>query len=277
MIEAKGLPPYIRSKDSYARRCWGQVVALAPLVIAGCVTGHAQILRVLLLSLVSAVAFEYLGAKFFKTRENLRNGEVVLNAVLFALLIPARCPSELVILGMFLGVIAGKIFWGGTGAYSLHPVLLARVALQTFFPKEIGAPGLFSGAGDPWTLGAVALGGLILLKQKQGYWEVPFLFIAVCFFCEMAGAGREVSNVFLSGVLFTAFFLLADPVPMPVTRRGTSLFVLGAALLSCGISRNGFSIAAAAVAILLMDLVVPWIDLGLRSPKHACAGRAGSR
>ena len=66
---------------------------------------------------------------------------------------------------------------------------------------------------------------------------------------------------FFSGVLLTSFFLLADPVTLPLTRRGTVLFVLGAALLS---SRPGFSIHSAGYAILLMNLLTPWLDIWLK-------------
>jgi Na+-translocating ferredoxin:NAD+ oxidoreductase RnfD subunit len=68
---------------------------------------------------------------------------------------------------------------------------------------------------------------------------------------------------FFSGVFFTAIFLLADPVSMPLTRRGTAFFAIGAALLSSR-GAEGFSIAAAGYAILLMNLLTPWLDIGLK-------------
>ena len=97
-----GLPSHIRSADSLAKRSWGQLIALAPLFIASCFTGHAESLRVLLICLVSAIAFEFLATKLFLKKENLRNGETVLAAALFSLLMPSRCPSEVLILGVFI-------------------------------------------------------------------------------------------------------------------------------------------------------------------------------
>lgn len=280
MVEPKVLPPHIRSKDSCARRCWGQVAALAPLLITACFTGHAEILRLLLLCLVSAVAFEYLAAKVFKTRESLRNGDAILNAVLFSLLLPAGCPAELVILGSFFGAVTGKAFWGGAGAYLFHPALLARVLLQVSFPQVMTEPMLFAGAGDPWTLASVILGGALFLKQKQVYWETPALFVAGGFLCEALWGRAAGAPVFFSSVLFAGFFLLADPVPTPMTRRGCSIFVLGAAFLSVGLGKHGFTVASAAGAILLMDLVAPWIDLGLKSltgrKRSSGKGRGGA-
>ena len=276
---AKPLSPHIRSRDSLGRRFWGQTLALVPLFLAACFTGHAQILRVLLVCLVSAIAFEYLAAKFFGKKENLRNGEALLGAAIFSLLLPPRCPSELVILGIFFMSVAGKALFGGTGSYLLHPALLARVFLQVSFPQRMAAPMLFSGNGDLWTLGAIVLGGIFLLKQKQGYWETPLLFMGVCFFCEGVWGGREFSTMFFSGVLFTAFFLLADPVVMPLTRRGTFFFALGAACLSSFAGRGSFSVEAAGGAILGMNLLTPWLDVGwkpvpYRSGKETAKGDA---
>lgn len=269
------LPPHSHSMDSLARRNWGQCAALTPLFITACFTGHAEILRLLLICLVSAIAFEFLTAKLFRKKENLRNGETVLAAVLFALLMPSRCPSEAVILGIFMALVAGKELWGGTGSYLLHPLLLARVFLQLCFPQLMAEPMLLTGGGNMGVLAAVGLGGIFLLKQRQGYRETPVLFtLAVVASAALRGS-REMSFAFLSGVLFTAFFILADPAAMPLTRRGTIFFVLGAALLSSQWGPNaslflqngsldcpqGFSIRSAGPAILFMNLLTPWFDL----------------
>ena len=76
----KSLPPYIRGTDSLGKRFWGQGIALLPVLIAACLSGHTGVLRVLLLCLVSVVAFEYLAAKLFGKKENLRSGEALVAA-----------------------------------------------------------------------------------------------------------------------------------------------------------------------------------------------------
>ena len=288
----KTLPPYIRSADSLAKRSWGQVLALVPVFIASCFTGHAEILRVLLVCLVSATAFEFLAAKILKKKENLKSGpntnqskqsgdwgrpnyheskesnswggETVLAAALFTLLMPSRCPSEILVLGVFIMIVAGKELLGGTGSYPLHPVLLSRVFLQISFPKLMTEPMLFSGNGSFWALAAIALGGIMMLKEKRGYWESPVLFIAICFLGQRLSGSGETTASFFSGVLLTAFFLLADPAAMPLTRKGARVFVAGAAILSSGLHPGGFSIRTAGYAILLMNLLTPWLDLWIK-------------
>ena len=136
----KTLSPHIRDADSLSRRFGGQALALLPIFIAACLSGHAEILRVLLICLVSAVAFEFMAAKLFGKKERLQSGEAVLSAALFALLMPSKCPSEVVILGVFIAVFAAHGLFGGTGSYLLHPLLLARVFLQVSFPKIMAEP-----------------------------------------------------------------------------------------------------------------------------------------
>ena len=257
----KTLPPHIHSGNCLAKRCWGQALALTPLFIAACFSGHAEILRILLISLVSGIAFDFLSAKFLEKKEKLQNGETVLMAILFSLLMPSKCPSEIVVLGMFFAIVGAKELFGGTGSYLLHPLLLARVFLQVSFPETMSEPMLFAASGNIWTLVAVGAGGGILLKQKQGYWETPILFSGICFICEVLFGGSMIPLTFFGGVLFTAIFLLADPAGMPLTRKGTAFFVSGAAFLSSRLGPGGFSIATVGYAVLLMNLLTPWLDV----------------
>jgi len=260
----KDLSPHIRGAGSLPKRFWGQLIALLPLFIAACFTRHAEVLRVLLVCLVSAVTFEIAAVKIFKKKENLRNGEAVLTATLFALLMPSKCPAEIVILGVFMAIFVAQELFGGTGSYLFHPVLLARVFLQISFPKIMGEPMLLAGEGHVGILIGIVFGAIVLFKQRQGYWETPLFFMAVCFIWEALFGGKEMPLTFFSSVLFAAFFLFADPVAMPLTRQGTRVFVLGAAVLSVSLGGEGFSIRMAACAILLMDLLTPWLELWLK-------------
>jgi Na+-translocating ferredoxin:NAD+ oxidoreductase subunit D len=241
---------------------------LIPVFAAACLVGHAEILRVFLICLVSAIAFEFLATKLFWKKENLQNGEAVLTAALFSLLMPSKCPSEVVVLGVFMVVFAAKELLGGADSYPLHPLFLARIFLQLCFPKVMSEPMILVGSGNVWTLAGLGIGGIILLKQKQGYWETPVLFMSVCFICEALFGGQGTPVAFFSGVLLTSFFLLADPVTLPLTRKGTALFVLGAALLSSRLNPEGFSIHSAGYAVLLMNLLTPWLDVWLKPIPH---------
>jgi electron transport complex protein RnfD len=133
-------------------------------------------------------------------------------------------------------------------------------------------PMLLTGGGNIWILAVAGLGGVILLKQKQGYWETPVLFMSVCFACEALSGSREAPPAFFSGVLLMSFFFLADPVTLPLTRKGTALFILGAAFLSSRLSPEGFSIRSTGYAVLLMNLLTPWLDIWIRPVPYKTKG-----
>lgn len=269
--------PHIHAADSVARRYWGQVAALMPAVLTACFFWKIEFLRVLLLCLISATAFELLGAKLFGKKDKLYQGEAILMALLTSILLPPRCPSEVVIFANFLSVLVAKDFFGGMGDYVFHPVLFARVFLQAGFPGLMAEP--LALQGNVWMLAAIGVGGLILLRQGQGYWETPVLYGVLCLFSFfLRGQPEGDLQGLLSGILLTAFFLLADPVAMPLTRSGTRLFVVGAASASVLLSPRGFSIVAAGFSILLMNLLTPWLDVWLRpAPQGTVGGMRHSR
>ena len=239
-----------------------------PLVLAACFFRRAEFLHALLLSLISAVAFEFFSAKLFEKKNKFYHGEAVLIALLTAVLMPSGCPASAIILANFLALVVAKEFFGGMGEYLFHPVLFARVFLQGGVPGLMAEPMVFYGNG--WILAAIGLGGLLLLKQRRGYWEIPFLYLAVYSFSDLALGCRAGDPLgFFTGVLFTGFFLLVDPVTLPLTRKGTRWFVSGAALLGALLSPRGFSIVAAGSAILLMNLLTPWLDIWLRPIPHS--------
>ena len=262
-LQTRQLPPHIRSTDSLAKRFWGQGIALLPIFIASCFTGHAGILRVLLICLVSVVSVEFLIAKLSGKKDNLHNGEAVLTAALFSLLVPSRCASEIIIFGVFIISIIRALF-GGTGTYPLQPLLLARAILQLSFSNKLGEPMLLAGGGNLWVLVSIGLGGVLLMSQKKGYWETPVFFIATCVVVKISNGAHGITAAFLSSILFIAFFLLADPVVLPLTRRGNIYFVLGAGILSSCLEADGFSISAATCALLWMGLITPWLDVLIR-------------
>ena len=261
----KPLPPHIHSGRSVGKRCWGTVAALAPVFLIAIFLGRTELLRVLLLSIVSAVAFEFLGEKLVRKKDLIQNGESVLIAVLFSLLMPSKCPSEVIVLGNFLAIFVGKELFGGMGSYLFHPVLIARVFLQIGFPKILNAePLLLVGDDMEWIFGAILLSSLIQMSQRKTYWEVPLLYMLICF-TGAAFLGHDANPWRLfNGVFLTAFFLLEDSAAMPMTKKGTMIFVLGAAFLSLLVGRKGFSISVACRAILMMNLLTPWIDIWIQ-------------
>ena len=134
-------------------------------------------LSVLLLAVVTGVLVEALTQYIFKQPIYALDGHAILMGILFTLLMPPNVPLFMVILGMALAVVVAKQIFGGLGCYAFHPVLIGYLMLLLSWPRML-APigGETIGTGHPWSVYAVAAGGLFLLLFRWINWAIPLAF-----------------------------------------------------------------------------------------------------
>ncbi|MEW6164298.1 MAG: RnfABCDGE type electron transport complex subunit D [Pseudomonadota bacterium] len=128
--------------------------------------------------------------------------------------------------------------------------------------------GNVGGRGWEWVAGGYLLGGLWLLQQRIITWHVPVAFIGVLM---LVATGFNVASperfaganfhLFTGGAMLGAFFIATDPVSGCTTPLGKLIFAGGAALLTWIIRSFGAYPDGMAFAILLMNLLVPLIDM----------------
>lgn len=254
-------PPHIRSGDSLAKRYWFKSAALLPVLIAAVFFGRVDFLRILFLAVMGVTGFEWLSGGFFKNRTGLSNGEAVLTGLLFALLLPERCPSLLIVLGAFMAAFMISGCFGGLGSRLLNAAVFGRVFLDFGFPGAMTEPAVFLFAGDPWMFGAVLASAALFLIQQQIYFETPVYFTGI-FLAGAALFGPSGTFLAAAGIgIFTACFLLTDPVTLPLSRQGTNLFAIGAAFLAAVLGLYGSAVTSIGYAILFMNCLTPWFDV----------------
>jgi len=130
---------------------------------------------------------------------------------------------------------------------------------------------LFGGVGHPGTALIVESGPLVLLLVTiyllaKGYfpWEVPaFFFLAFCLPLVLTG-GNVLFHVFSGALLLNLFFLAPDPSTRPLSRWGLILFASGAGFFAFLSRTWGSGADGVGYAVLLMNLLVPWIDRRFR-------------
>ncbi|MDP1525228.1 MAG: RnfABCDGE type electron transport complex subunit D [Rhodocyclaceae bacterium] len=128
--------------------------------------------------------------------------------------------------------------------------------------------GNVGGRGWEWIAAGYLLGGLWLIQQRIITWHIPVAFIATLGLIAMAFslasperfAGAQF-HLFTGGAMLGAFFIATDPVSGATTPLGKLIFAAGAALLTWIIRSFGAYPDGMAFAILLMNLVVPLIDM----------------
>jgi electron transport complex protein RnfD len=90
-------------------------------------------LRVLLISLTTAVVVEVLLAWMLRRSRHWSRSYAMLTGAFFACTLPPNLPTHLVITGTLLAVLLEQMLLGGIGNQLWHPVALSRVIMQLLF------------------------------------------------------------------------------------------------------------------------------------------------
>ncbi|KAF7598177.1 MAG: electron transport complex subunit RsxD [Candidatus Dactylopiibacterium carminicum] len=133
--------------------------------------------------------------------------------------------------------------------------------------------GSLAGRGWEWLALAYLIGGLLLIQQRIITWHIPVGFIlalaAISGAFWLADSARYASPVFhlaAGGSMLGAFFIFTDPVSASTTPRGKLIYAAAAALLVYLIRVFGAYPDGVAFATLLMNILVPLIDMKTQPP-----------
>lgn len=147
-----------------------------------------------------------------------------------------------------------------------HPTSVATVLSGPAF-------GYFGGKGWEWVALGYLVGGIWLLQQKIITWHQPAAFIGalvvVSGIFHLANGAQYASPLFhlaSGGTLLAAFFIVTDPVSCCTTPRGKLIFAASAALITYIIRAFGAYPDGIAFSVLLMNILVPLIDMNTQPP-----------
>lgn len=225
----------------------------------------------------------------------------VVTGIIVGLMLPAGVALWIPAAGSAFAIIVAKQFFGGLGMNIVNPAIASRVFLMICWPDQLvkysnDAGKLISGAtplaimkegktpgADDFHLFHLVLGDrlgaigevsafalaaalIYLLVRKVITWHIPVTFIGtVVLISVVAPQTNETSAVFyslLSGsLLFSAVFCANDTTTTPITGNGKIIFGLGCGLITVFIRYFGAYPEGTAYAILVMNLLVPLIDV----------------
>ena len=131
------------------------------------------------------------------------------------------------------------------------------------------------------------LGTIVLFARGIVRWQVPAVYFATFAVLTRIFGGLAYGQGFFSGdVLFATltggfilvlFFMATDPVTSPVTRKGMMLYGAGAGLLTFLLRTYGQFPESVALAVILMNILVPVIDRSSQPRRFGAGGRSASR
>ena len=113
--------PHIHSGARLTGISYNLLLALLPAVVMGVYTYGFDALRVICISISSAMIAEALIQKIFRKKVTIADGSAAVTGLLLALILPANVPLYVVVMANFIGIIVGKQCFGGLGANPGHP------------------------------------------------------------------------------------------------------------------------------------------------------------
>lgn len=116
----------------------------------------------------------------------------------------------------------------------------------------------------------ILAGGLFLVLTRIVNWQIPVFYIGSFALLTWVFGGLRLGNglfsgdplfhVLTGGLMLGAFFMATDMVTSPVTRKGMIIFALGCGILTFIIRFYGSFPEGVSLAIILMNIFVPFIN-----------------
>ena len=276
------------------------IIALLPATIAGVIIFGLEALLVVAVCVAASVGFEYLFNLIAKKEQTIGDYSAIVTGLLLGLNLPATTPIWQCVIGALFAIVVVKCLFGGLGYNVVNPAITARVLMLVSF-ASVAAPafpvdvkagatplvdlangksvdlvdlllGNHGGAIGETCAVALLLGFIYLFVREVISWEIPVSFIGSVFVFSllMEGDAEKALALTLSGgLLLGAIFMATDYVTSPTTPAGKLVFGLGCGLLTFLIRYFGSYPEGVSFAILIMNLLVPYID---KLTKHKVYG-----
>ncbi|MGN1048532.1 MAG: RnfABCDGE type electron transport complex subunit D [Eubacteriales bacterium] len=187
--------PHIRHGDTTRSIMRDVLIALTPALVWGVICFGLRALAVVIISVASAVIFEYGFEKLLHRHVTTGDLSAVVTGLLLGLNLPASVPYWMPVVGAFFAIVVVKQLFGGIGKNFLNPALAARVFLfawpgeMTTFTEPFKRLSVFLSQSD------ITATATPLASLKNG--ELPSESWADLIFGKCGGTIGEISAVLL--------------------------------------------------------------------------------
>lgn len=281
--------PHLRHIDT-TRSIMGDVlIALSPAAVYGCILFGWRAMLVLLVSVLSCVASEYIWNLLLKKKNTIGDLSAVVTGLLLGMNLPSTVPLWVAAIGGVAAIIVVKQMFGGLGHNFVNPAMAARVILLVSFPNFMtsfvepfsgivasatplaaeasAAPstkylflGLHSGSIGETSAFLLLVGGIYLMMRRVILPIIPVCFIGTVALATLIAGGDLSVQLFSGGLFLGAIFMATDYVTSPSTPLGSVIFGCGCGLLTFVIRHFGSLPEGVSYSIILMNILVPHID-----------------
>ena len=272
------------------------LIALAPATVAGAVLFGLRAVLTVLICVATAILSEYVFNLICKKEQTIGDLSAAVTGLILGLTLPAKTEIWHCVLGSVFAIIVVKCLFGGLGCNFANPAATARVFLLISFATSVGGGNdpttdqvasatpleiikLNSGEALPsitdMLLGnragaigetcaiALIIGGIYLIARGVIKWHTPVIYVATVFLLSLAikqDLTVALYQVLGGGLLIAAFFMITDYVTTPISSEGKMIFAFGCGILTVLIRFYGSYPEGASFAILIMNIISPYIE-----------------
>lgn len=130
--------PHVHDNQSVKKIMYGVIFAMIPALIVSVYFFGLGSVKVLTVSIISCLVFEYLIQKYIiKGGRTITDGSAIITGILLAFNVPSNLPIWIIIVGAFVAIGIAKMSFGGLGKNIFNPALVGRVFLLISFPVEM--------------------------------------------------------------------------------------------------------------------------------------------
>jgi len=298
--------PHLRSSRTTQKVMLDVIIALIPALIMSVLFFGWRSLLLTCVSVAACVLSEYLWERLRHIEVTVVDLSAVVTGILLAYNVPVGMPLWELIIGDVAAIIGVKMLFGGLGCNFMNPALVGRIVLMFSFTTDMttyveasslgnllptvdaistATPltvldqldwsnflqlyiGNTSGVIGETSAIALMLGGIYLYARGVIKLQIPLAYIGgTMLFSWLFGGAQPVLSVFAGGVMLGAIFMATDYVTSPFTNWGKIIFGLGCGLVTSAIRVFGNYAEGVTFAILLMNILVPYInDLTMTKP-----------
>ena len=290
--------PHVKSSTTTSTIMRDVIIALIPALIASNIIFGLRAGLVTAVCVASCVGFEYLSRRIMNKKNTISDLSAVVTGIILAFNLPSTMPLWMCVIGSFVAIVIVKQLFGGIGQNFANPAITARIVLLVSFgtqmtnwtaPKIAAVADAVSGAtpmaqiaagetpnllnmflgttggslGETSAL-ALLIGGIYLVYRKVINPIIPVAFIGTVFVFTAVLGVNPLAQILGGGLFLGAIFMATDYSTSPVTNMGKLIFGIGCGFITVLIRVFGSYPEGVSFAILLMNILVPYIDKATR-------------
>lgn len=283
--------PHITDRDSTQKIMARVIIALMPALIAATVIFGYRALVLTVVTVAACVAFEAFYCLILKKPIPVKDLSAVVTGLLLAFNLPPELPLWMAVIGAFVAIVITKQLFGGLGCNFANPAIVGRIVLALSFTQKMtaftypdsGVDALASATplqasfdgnypyltlllgnhggvlGETCAL-ALLIGGVYLIATKVISPVTPLAYLGTVAVMSLLCGQNILFELLSGGLMLGAFFMATDYTTSPYTEKGKLVYGIALGLITCLIRFFGASAEGVSYAILIMNLLVPYIN-----------------